>query len=284
MSTRPGLLAVLCALLLASCGDDSSRTTDSSGAETDTTRARTDTSSACTAAQCDASTPTIPTISDTGGTGDVTTYGGVGNDTPSSGGACNYGATGITHYAAIQVNQLPGDGLGQWDGGRICGQCVQIRARTSTGWRSTVARIVDKCPDGHCGIDLGGAPATELMGAQAGRYSGEWRFVSCEGLSGVSDGPRVLWVKDGSNAWWSLVQVRNPPSAVDSMYMRLEGGEWRALSWATEAENFFKVPADLLADSTASLEVAVLYAIGASDTIKLKAADLAKAGASYPLP
>lgn len=277
-------IPVLLASVLLSCADDSSRATADPAPSPDTTRARTDTSSACTAAQCDASTPTIPTIFDTGGTGDVTTYGGVGNNTPSAGGACNYGATGITRYAAIQVNQLPGDGLGQWDGGRICGQCVQIRARTSTGWRTTVARIVDKCPDDHCGIDLGGAPATELMGAQAGRYSGEWRFVSCEGLSGVSDGPRVLWVKDGSNAWWSLVQVRNPPSAVDSMYMRLEGGEWRPLPWAVEAENFFKVPADLLADSTASLEVAILYAMAASDTLKLKAADLAKAGMSYPLP
>jgi expansin (peptidoglycan-binding protein) len=210
-----------------------------------------DTSGACLG-HCDAATPTTPVVSDTGGHGDVTTYGGVNNAKPSSGGACNYGETGITHYAAIQVNLLPGDLRGQWQGGKICGQCVEIKARTADGWKRTVARIVDKCPDGNCGIDLGGAPATELMGAQAGRYSGSWRFVSCVGETGVFDGPAALHVKGGSNAWWSLVQVRNPTAAVLGMRLRpaTSLGAWDTLTWATEAENFFKVPTPILSDST----------------------------------
>lgn len=183
--------------------------------------------------------------------GDVTTYGGTGNANPSSGGACNYGFTGITHYAAIQVSQIPGDLRGQWDGGRMCGQCFEVRARGETGWRSTIVRIVDKCPDDHCGIDLGGAPATEIMGLQAGRYSGQWRMVACEGHAGVSDGAPSLFVKDGSNAWWSLVQVRNPPSSVASIRLRPErpSADWDTLQWATEAENFFKIPSRILQDS-----------------------------------
>lgn len=283
MSTRSTFLASFATLVLASCGSDDSSAPLPSGAGTDTTTARTDTLSACTAGQCDASPPTIPVIKADGGSGDVTTYGGVGNSNPSSGGACNYGETGITHYAAIQVNQLPGDRMGQWDDGRICGQCVRIRARTPDGWRSTVARIVDKCPDDHCGIDLGGAPATELMGAQAGRYAGEWSFVSCDGLQGVSDGSSSLWIKEGSNAWWSLVQVRNPRSALDSMMARLPGGSWIPFAWATEAENFFKVPEAVLKSSD-SVELRMVYRMAMSDTVKLAASDLARADSSYAIP
>lgn len=215
-----------------------------------------DTSGACLG-HCDAATPTTPVVTDTGGFGDVTTYGGVNNSKPSSGGACNYGETGITHYAAIQVNLLPGDLQGQWQGGRICGQCVEIKARTADGWKRTVARIVDKCPDGNCGIDLGGAPATDLMGAQAGRYSGSWRFVPCLGETGVYDGAPSLFVKGGSNAWWSLVQVRNPESAIAGIRLRPLGssGAWDTLPWATEAENFFKVPVRILSDSATTYEL-----------------------------
>jgi len=177
----------------------------------------------------------------------------VGNSTPSSGGACNYGATSITRYAAIQVNSLPGDLRGQWNAGRVCGQCVKVEARTAEGWKSTIVRIVDKCPDGFCGIDLGGLPATELMGIQAGRYSGRWSFITCPAfLEGLSDGPPALHVKDGSGSWWSLIQVRNPPSAVDSIRVMGTASKvdstW-VLALATEAENFFKVPRSILADS-----------------------------------
>ena len=41
-----------------------------------------------------------------------------------------------------------------------------MRVVTSDGAvRTTAVRIVDKCPDDHCGIDLGGAPAAVIMGA-----------------------------------------------------------------------------------------------------------------------
>ena len=219
--------------------------------QTTAENARTDTSGTCNGI-CDASTPSIPVVDNSGGWGDVTTYGGVGNNTPSTGGACNYGATGITHYAAIQVSRLPGDLQGQWNGGRICGQCALVRARTNSGWKQTYVRIVDKCPDNDCGIDLGGAPATELMGAQAGRYAGEWSFVSCQGLSGVSDGAPSLYVKGGSNAWWSRIQVRNPSAAVSFLRMRRDAdtsAAWDTLTWDTSIENFLIVAPTILSDS-----------------------------------
>ena len=278
------ILTTIGVLLLAACGHDATTLSPEPAATAaPSPQASTDTSGACLG-HCDAATPTTPVVSDSGGFGDVTTYGGVNNANPSSGGACNYGETGITHYAAIQVNLLPDDLQGQWQGGRICGECVEIKARTAQGWKRTVARIVDKCPDGNCGIDLGGAPATDLMGAQAGRYSGAWRFVSCLGETGVSDGPAALHVKGGSNAWWSLLQVRNPESAISTMRMRPDSpsGTWDTLTWATEAENFFKVPSRILADSNTTYALEALTRSGRVHAMNTLSRSLSRADTSMP--
>ena len=193
-------------------------------------------------------------ITQTRAYGNVTTYGDVVNPAPSAGGACNYGSTAIMRFAAIQVSVSPGDLQGQWQGGRICGQCAVVRVRTTDGWKSTAVRIMDKCPDGYCGIDLGGEPAREVFGTQSGRYSGEWTWVSCDGLDGVSDALPAIHVKEGSNPYWSLIQIRNPAERILGIRMRradlAEGAEWRDLAWATEAENFFKVPIEILQDSS----------------------------------
>lgn len=280
--TLPKLVAFLAGAVLAlsACSTDHDHSEDLASAHPP----RTDTSSACIG-QCDAAAPSVPVITETWSHGDVTTYGGVGNSTPSSGGACNYGATGITHYAAIQVNQVPGDLRGQWNGGRACGQCFEVRARTPKGWKSTHVRIVDKCPDGFCGIDLGGAPATDLMGIQAGRYAGQWRPISCAGLAGVSDGPSALHVKEGSNRWWSLVQVRNPSGAVSGIRLRADrpGAPWTDLAWAAEAENFFKVPEAILQDSM-PYAVEVRFVSGSEIAATVAPGVLATPGADSPLP
>lgn len=246
------------------------------------TRPRTDTSGQC-AGTCDASTPSYPILSDTRGYGDVTTYGGVAGGHPSQGGACNYGETGILSFAAIQVNRLPGDMQGQWRGGRVCGQCVEVKARTPDGWKSTVVRIVDKCPDDFCGIDLGGTPAGVLMGNKPGRYSGEWNFVSCEGHPGVSDGAPSLFIKEGSNAFWSLIQVRNPSERIMGIRCRRSGAPaWTDLEWATEAENFFRVPVSALADS-AAYDCEIELPDGPGYVWHGSGQALAAAGASLPL-
>jgi expansin (peptidoglycan-binding protein) len=248
--------------------------------------ARTDTAGTC-AGVCDATVPSTPVLDSNGGWGDVTTYGGVGNSTPSTGGACNYGATGITHYAAIQVSRLPGDLQGQWSGGRICGQCALVRARTDSGWKQTYVRIVDKCPDDDCGIDLGGAPATELMGAQAGRYAGQWSFVSCQGLPGVSDGLPSLHVKEGSGPYWSRVQVRNPSAAVSFLRLRRDddaAAAWDTLTWDASIEDFLIVPVSVLADSTHSYQVEAITRDGRAHALTASARAFARSDTDIVFP
>ena len=260
-------------LLLAGCSRNATAPAASQGVQP-----RTDTSGTCSGI-CDASTPSIPVLTDSTSYGDITTYGGTDTALVSSGGACNYGVTGITAYAAIQVNRLPGDLQGQWNGGKICGQCALVRARSDSGWKQTVVRIVDKCPDGNCGIDLGGAPAFALMGNQAGRYSGEWSFVSCQGHPELFDGLPRIWIKDGSGAYWSLVQVRDPLSAVLSLgYRKVQSPDtsWSDMAWAIEAENFFKVPVDVLQD-TSFYQFRAEYSDGSSQSASARGTALAVA-------
>lgn len=285
MRTRSWFQAILLALggsALSSCGGGEAA--PSGQADDATTLPRLDTSGSC-AGICDAAVPSFPLLTDTTSYGDVTTYGGVDTSLASSGGACNYGVTGIRRYAAIQVNRLPGDGAGQWNGGRICGQGVHVRARTLTGWKETWVRIVDKCPDPHCGIDLGGAPAADLMGSAPGRYSGEWDLVSCKGRPELFDGPPRLWIKEGSGVSWAVVQVRDPWTAVAALLWRPAGsydGIWHSMPWATEAENFFKVPSSV-ALMTDSVEIVVAYADSSRQRVRIPGASLALPGTSYPL-
>lgn len=232
---------------------------------------------------CDSFTAASPIVDENGGTGSVTTYGSIGDPETSQGGACNYGETGIQYYAAIHVNIEPGDNLGPWQGGKACGGCVAVRAKTNDGWKSTVVRITDKCPDPNCGVDLGGAPARDLMGIQAGRYEGEWEFISCEGHPEVFGDSTSIFVKEGSNAYWSVIQVRNPLDAVTQMVLyRAADSSLTELEWATEAENYFSVPANILQDSS-EYEIRVSYRFSEGEIWKLKGTDLNKPEVSYRL-
>ncbi len=231
-------------------------------------------------ASCNAVTPSYPIVRSNGGEGNITMYA----TGPSAGGACNYGVTSVLYYAAVNVNVAPGDGQGQWQDGRMCGQCVEVTASTSQGPQSVIVRIMDKCPDGDCGIDLGGSAPAAIMLDGFGRYDGSWRFVSCAGHPEVSDGSSSLFVSDGSNTWWSRVQVRNPPSAVASIVWQDPAGPAPVVfPYATDPENTFEVPMEALQSSATSISITVQYADGTSATAQLGPGQLAAANTAYPL-
>jgi hypothetical protein len=227
-------------------------------------------------------TPIEPSVTDEGGSGNVTTYGSVADPAPSEGGACNYGKTGIYSYAAISVNVSPGDDQGQWNDGRICGQCAEVWAETPSGVKTTVVRIVDKCPDAYCGIDLGGLPAQELMGRQAGRYDGGWKFVPCGGHDNVFDGPTAIYVKEGSNPYWSIIHVRNPPARVVSISWETDTDSG-VLDWATEAENYFSVP-EAVRNEAGAVRLTIVYDFDNTDTLVTTGTALTKGMALIPIP
>ena len=198
-------------------------------------------SGVCT--NCDSYTAADPTLVENGGKGSVTTYGSITAKETSLGGACNYGQTNIQYYAAIHVNVSPGDDKGPWDGGMACGGCVHVKAKTPDGWKEVTVRITDRCPDANCGVDLGGAPASDIMGIQVGRYYGEWKFVSCEGVEGVWGDSTSIWVKEGASTYWSIIQVRNPKDAVRKIvFNEVDGDKTYPLEFVVGTENFWTVP------------------------------------------
>lgn len=223
---------------------------------------------------CDSYTAADPELTENGGKGSVTTYGSITAKETSLGGACNYGQTNIQYYAAIHVNVSPGDDKGPWDGGAACGGCVHVRARTPEGWKEVTVRITDRCPDANCGVDLGGAPAADIMGDRVGRYSGEWEFVSCEGVDGVWGDSTSLWVKEGASEFWSIVQVRNPKDMVKSITILGEGDESYELEMVVGTENFWTVPQAVL-QSDSRYRVVVKYRTGTDDEWKIKGSNLA---------
>jgi len=217
-------------------------------------------------------------LTEDGALGNVTMY----STSPSSGGACQYGKTGVAYYAALQVNLEPGDGLGQWQAGRRCGDCARVTVLTSAGQRQVVVRIMDKCPDGDCGLDLGGDAPEAVMADGFGRYAGGWEFIPCTGHPEVFDGPPSLFVKEGSNAWWSAVQVRNPNLAVAALHWSGPEGTGDFDYQGAELENYYLVPAALL-QSSAEVKITVEYRDASTQTVSLAGSELAVEGALYPL-
>ena len=224
---------------------------------------------------CDSYTAADPELTENGGKGSVTTYGSITAKETSLGGACNYGQTNIQYYAAIHVNVSPGDDKGPWDGGAACGGCVHVKARTPEGWKEVTVRITDRCPDANCGVDLGGAPAADIMGNRVGRYYGEWEFVSCEGVEGVWGDSTSLWVKDGANADWSIIQVRNPKDMVKAItILGIDTRDAYNLEMVVGTENFWTVPKNVLKTDN-RYRVVVNYRTGDDDEWRIKGSDLA---------
>ena len=225
--------------------------------------------------KCDSYTAEDPTLVENGGKGSVTTYGSITAKETSLGGACNYGQTNIQYYAAIHVNVSPGDDKGPWDGGAACGGCVHVKAKTPDGWKEVTVRITDRCPDANCGVDLGGAPASDIMGIQVGRYYGEWEFVSCEGVEGVWGDSTSIWVKEGASEFWSIIQVRNPKDMVKKIEIRgLESDETYTLEMVVGTENFWTVPVAVL-KTDKRYRVVVTYRTGTDDEWIIKGSELA---------
>ena len=94
-------------------------------------------------------------------------------------------------------------------GSALCGACAMV-----TGPRGTITiRIVDRCPECPQGnIDLSPLAFSLIADTSLGRVPIHWQLIEC----GVT-GPIVYHFKDGSNQWWTAVQVRNHRYPVRSL-------------------------------------------------------------------
>jgi expansin (peptidoglycan-binding protein) len=88
-----------------------------------------------------------------------------------------------------------------FDNAAWCGACLEV-----TGPMGVVTvRVVDECPGcAHGDLDLSPQAFQQLAPLSAGRISIMWHEVACD----VS-GPIAYHFKDGANAYWTAIQIRN---------------------------------------------------------------------------
>jgi len=109
-------------------------------------------------------------------------------------GACMYDKTSDVHIAALNV--------ADWAGSAWCGACADV---TGPNGNQVRVRIVDECPDCAKGqLDFHPDAFALLAPKEQGRIAITWSFVACD-----AQGPVSYKFKDGSNPWWTAVQVRN---------------------------------------------------------------------------
>lgn len=113
-----------------------------------------------------------------------------------------------------------------------CGACVQLKGPNA----EILIRIVDRCPECAPGdIDLSPEAFAKIAELSAGRVPITWHYTACD-----VDGPiRYHW-KEGSNQWWTAVQIRNHRHPIASVEYKADDGSYRSV--ARESYNYFVEP------------------------------------------
>lgn len=158
-----------------------------------------------------------------------------GDPSGGSGGLVCDGAehTGeATYYAAdgsgnCSFAASPGDPMiaamnhADYAASAACGACVQIDGPDG----QIVVRIVDRCPECPQGdIDLSEGAFAMIAAPELGRVPIAWRWVSCDVA-----GPIVYHFKEGSNEWWTAVQIRNHRNAIATVEVADAMGQWKSV-------------------------------------------------------
>lgn len=147
-------------------------------------------------------------------------------------GACGFDASD-SNFTAINAEQ--------WAGSAVCGTCIEV-----TGPKGKiVVRTVDLCPEckrGH--LDLSRAAFTQIADPKLGRVNVSWQPVSCP----VSGNVR-LKLKEGSNPYWTAVQVRNSRLPVMTLEVQ-KAGAWKQVArtdynYFVDASGFGQGPVQL---------------------------------------
>src|SRR5512139_781349 len=137
-----------------------------------------------------------------------------------SGIATYYDATGA---GACSFDPSPGDLMvaalnnDEYDNAAYCGAYVQVNGPKGT----ITVRIVDLCPECHTGhLDLSREAFAAIADLPQGVVSIAWRVVSPP-----LAGPIAYHFKEGSNQWWTAVQVRNHRNPI-AKFEYWNGSQW----------------------------------------------------------
>lgn len=136
-------------------------------------------------------------------TGEATFY-----DFADGSGACGFPATPND----LMVAAMNASDFGSSD---PCGACAHLVGPEG----EVTVRVVDLCPDCPKGnIDLSPDAFELIAPLDRGRVPISWQYVPCD----VS-GPVTYHFKDGSNQWWTAVQMRNIRHAVSKLEFEKDG-------------------------------------------------------------
>lgn len=145
--------------------------------------------------------------------GEAETYSGEATyyDFADGSGNCSFPATPDDLLVAA-MNEV------DYAGSAVCGACVRLEGPSG----SVDVRIVDRCPGCAQGdIDLSPEAFEHIAELSAGRVPISWRYIECP-----IDSPVVFQFKEGSNQWWTAVQVRNHRHAIAELAYQDEAGAW----------------------------------------------------------
>ncbi len=142
-----------------------------------------------------------------------------------SGEATYYYATGA---GSCMFDESPADlmvaamNTYDYNNSAVCGECVEL-----TGPDGIInVRIVDLCPGCQQGdIDLSREAFSLIADTIRGRVPITWSVVPCE-----ATGPIQYHFKDGSNQWWTAVQIRNHRHPILNFEYLASGGIWKPVN------------------------------------------------------
>lgn len=145
--------------------------------------------------------------------------------------ATYYGATGA---GACLFDPSPDDlmvaamNAEEFDTAAVCGAYVRV-----TGPRGVVTvRIVDLCPECRAGhLDLSQEAFAQIAEPIEGRVPIQWQLISPD-----LPGPISYHFKDGSNQWWTAVQIRNHRNPIAQLEY-YNGTQW--VTVVRTAYNYF---------------------------------------------
>jgi expansin (peptidoglycan-binding protein) len=116
-----------------------------------------------------------------------------------------------------------------------CGACAEVKGPAG----DVTVRIVDLCPSCSKGaLDLSREAFARIAQLSAGRVPIAWTVVPCP-----VGGPISYHFKEGSNRWWSAIQVRNHRHRIARFEYRASNGSWRSV--ARKSYNYFVEPSGM---------------------------------------
>lgn len=118
-----------------------------------------------------------------------------------------------------------------------CGSYVEVFGELG----SVVVRIVDKCPDALCTrghLDLSPQAFAKIAPIEKGIVPISWRLISP-----AIGGPIGYHFKDGSNQWWTAVQIRDHRNPIATLEYQTADGQWKNVERTDY--NYFVAPSGM---------------------------------------